>query len=117
MHIHNQDDYEQALTTMDQLMEDYDENRDLIEVLSASIERWEDSAVEFADFNERIAGLETKEAILKTIMQQHHLGVADFPEIGSKSLISKILNNKRQLTREHITALCKRFEIDPALFF
>lgn len=116
-HIHTQDEYEQALALMDNLIDDYESNRALIEVLSASIERWEDSADEFAEFNARIANIETDTAILKTIMAQYKLGVADLPEIGSKSLVSKILNNKRQLTKEHISALSKRFGISPVLFF
>jgi len=49
-------------------------------------------------------------------MEQYGLGVADFPEIGSKSLVSKILNKKRRLTLDHIHAISKRFKIDPALF-
>lgn len=51
-------------------------------------------------------------------MDQNDLGVADLPEIGSKSLVSKILNARdRRLTRQHIDALSKRFNISPALFF
>ena len=49
-------------------------------------------------------------------MEQYDLGVADFPEIGSKSLVSRIINRKRKLTLNHIHALSKRFGIDPALF-
>jgi len=52
------------------------------------------------------------------LMDQHELGVADLPEIGSKSLVSKILNERdRQLTRQHIDALSRRINISPALFF
>ena len=50
-HISNQDDYEQALALMDDLFQDYDNQRCLIEVLAVAIERWENSAPEFADFN------------------------------------------------------------------
>src|SRR3990167_6917580 len=78
-HIHNQDDYEQALALMD----------NLIEILSVSIERWEDSADEFSNFNARIADISAGIATLKIIMEQYKLGVADLPEIGSKSLVSK----------------------------
>lgn len=117
VHVNNQSDYEKALATMDELMEDYNANRALIEVLSSSIERWEDSADEFSEFNSRIEQLETAEATFKIIMEQYNLGVSDFPEIGSKSLVSKIINNKRKLTRDHIAAICKRFGINPSLFF
>jgi HTH-type transcriptional regulator/antitoxin HigA len=116
-HINNQDEYEQALETLDALMDDYDNNIPLIEILSASIERWEESAEEFAEFNKRINSLPTEHAVFKTIMEQYNLGVADFPEIGSKSLISKIINNKRHLTKEHIAALSQRFKLSPSLFF
>lgn len=117
-HINNQDEYEQALETLDALiMDDYDSNRALIEILSTSIERWEDSAAEFAEFNKRVTDLPSDCATLKVLMEQYNLGVADLPEIGSKSLISKIINNKRRLTKEHIAILSNKFHINPSLFF
>ncbi len=115
--ISTQDEYEQALKLMDALVEDYEDNRALIEILSVSIDKWEESSPEFTRFNKRIKTLDTSEAILRILMEQYKLGVADFPEIGSKSLVSKILNHERNLTREHIAALSKRFKIDPSLFF
>jgi HTH-type transcriptional regulator/antitoxin HigA len=114
--IHSDEEYQQALTLMDDLIEDYDKQRPLIEILSNSIERWENSAEEFSGFNQRIAELDDV-SILKLIMEQHKLGIADLPELGSKTLISKILNHKRNLTRNHIEALSKRFGVSPALFF
>ena len=45
------------------------------------------------------------------------LVTSDLPEIGSKSLVSKILNGHRRLTIDHIKALSNRFGIDPVLFF
>lgn len=39
--INHQDDYERALTLMDELVDDYDTNKQLIELLATSIERWE----------------------------------------------------------------------------
>lgn len=118
-HIETQDDYERALELMDQLVDDYDSNKPLIEILAVSIERWEDQAEEFSDFNTAVAGTERGIAALKTLMTQHGLGVADLPEIGSKGNVSKILNSAdgKQLSRKHIEALCKRFGVSPALFF
>ena len=115
-HIDNVDDYEKALTLMDELIEDYDYNRPLIEILSVSIERWENESKEFSEFNARIKSLDSGSAILKVLMEQYQLGVEDLPEIGSKSLVSKILNNKRRLTLDHIQALSKRFKVDPGMF-
>ena len=105
-----------ALSLMDDLIEDYDYNRGLIELLSNSIEEWENKSSSFTAFNTQIESLENGVALLKLLMDQHNLGVADFPEIGSKSLVSKIINGKRRLTIDHIQALGKRFDIDPALF-
>lgn len=116
-HINSEEEYGQALALMDELIEDYDNQRSLIEVLSVAIARWEDTSQEFVEFNQRISELDGGVSVLKVLMEQHGLGVADLPEIGSKSLVSKIMNNERSLTRNHIEALSKRFGVSPALFF
>ncbi|WP_421292232.1 hypothetical protein [Aeromonas veronii] len=54
--IHCQEDYEQALALLDTLVDDYDANRALIELLSLAIELWEEQASEFAEFNRAVAG-------------------------------------------------------------
>ncbi len=118
-HIESQDDYERALELMDELVDDYDANRLLIEILAVSIERWEDQATEFSDFNAAVAETDRGIAVLKTLMAQHGLGVADLPELGSKGNVSKILNGAegKKLTRKHMEALGKRFGLSPVLFF
>ncbi|MYH68616.1 MAG: transcriptional regulator [Gammaproteobacteria bacterium] len=115
--IRNESDYTQALALMDELIEDYDNQKPLIHILSASIACWENKSPEFKSFNDRIEKIDSGIATLKVIMEQYELGVGDLPEIGSKSLVSRILNGQRRLTRNHIEALCKRYKISPALFF
>lgn len=115
-HIKNDTEHRLALTLMEELIEDYDYNRLLIEILSTSIEHWENESKLFRQFNIAIRDAESGSAVLSILMDQYQLGVSDFPEIGSKSLVSKILHHKRRLTLAHIYALSKRFEIDPALF-
>jgi len=115
--IQNQSEYENALELMDELIEDYDYNKALISVLSLSIARWENEAHDFRKFNACIKSLDSGLAVLKVLMSQFNLGVSDFPEIGSKSLVSKIVNNKRRLTLEHIKKLSKRFNVSPFVFF
>ena len=115
--IRNERDYERAMTFMDELVEDYDNQKPLIDMLSGSIARWGNTSPEFNAFNDRIERLDNGVGTLKVIMEQHHLGVADLPEIGSKSLVSRILRGDRRLTRDHIEALSQRFGISPALFF
>lgn len=42
---------------------------------------------------------------------------ACLPEIGSKSVVSRVLSGERNLTKKHIQALSQRFGISPAVFF
>ncbi|MGL6004673.1 hypothetical protein [Aeromonas sobria] len=53
--ISSREDYEQALALLERLLDVYDANRQLIELLSIAIERWEDQAEEFAEFNRAVA--------------------------------------------------------------
>lgn len=116
--ITSDDEYDQAMALMDELVDDYDNHLVLIELLSKSIEVWENTSPKFTSFNKRIRSGDPAVSLLRLLMDQHELGVADLPEIGSKSLVSKILNERdRQLTRQHIDALSRRFNISPALFF
>lgn len=116
--IYNDDEYQQALALMDELIEEYDNYVPLIEVLAASIEKWENESEEFAEFNQRINALDDGVAVLRTLMDQYQLKADDLKnEIGSKSLVSMILNGSRKLTRDHIQALSERFHVSPAVFF
>ena len=116
-HIHDNEDYEKALELMDQLIDDYDTYLPLIEVLSVSIEKWENESDEFSQFNKRIENLHDGVAALKTLMDQYNLKIDDLrEEIGSKSLVSMILNGSRNLTLGHILALSKRFKVPSSTF-
>ena len=116
-HIHNEEDYRSALELMDELIEDYDEQKPLIEVLSLSIERWEEESEEFSEFNAKIESLDSGISVLRVLMDQHKLNTTDFQnEIGGKSMVSMILNSKRNLSLEHVKALSNRFGVPPQLF-
>jgi len=49
-------------------------------------------------------------------MNEHGLSQNDLPEIGSQSLVSKILSGERKLTVEHIQQLSNRFGVSTFLF-
>lgn len=116
--IRNEEEYEQALALLDELIEDYDTYLPLIELLSGSIEAWEDQSESFAAFNLAVTEMDDGVAVLRTLMEQHQLKADDLRnEIGSKSLVSMILNGSRNLTLPHIQALCARFNLSPAVFF
>jgi len=53
--ITNGDEYNEALALMDELVDDYDNQILLIELLSKSIGKWEDISPDFSVFNQRIA--------------------------------------------------------------
>jgi len=115
--IENGVEYEAALEMMEELIEHYDENRSLIVLLSNSIEEWEGDAKEFKEFNKAVEGLDSSSAILVTLMDQYSLKAGDLKdEIGSKSLVSMIVNGRRNLTVDHIKSLANRFKISPAIF-
>ena len=118
VHIKNEEEYELALSLMDELIEEYSVYKQLIELLSNSIEEWENSATEFSEFNSEIKLIDGGVAVLRTLMEQYELKTNDFKdEIGGKSMVSMILSGSRKLSRGHIQALSNRFHISPSLFF
>lgn len=60
---------------------------------------------------------QSPEKILAFLMEQHDLTQSDLPEIGSQSHVSKILSGERNLTREQIGFLSKKFGVSPAIFY
>lgn len=55
--------------------------------------------------------------VLAFLMEQHHLSQSDVPEVGAQSVVSEILNGKRQLNVRQIRALSTRFGVSPQSFF
>lgn len=116
--INNDTEHQQALELMEKLLEEYDANLVVIEALSNVIGRYEDESLLFVTFNNRQTGFDPAVATLKVLMDQNGLNTTDFEgEIGKKSMVSQVLAGKKNLTREHITKLSQRFNINPAVFF
>lgn len=85
--INNAAEHAKALTLMEQLIEDYDKHEPLIDMLSISIEKYENSAPEFSAFNDSLKTLNSGVAALAVLMDQHNLNTTDFEnEIGKKAL-------------------------------
>ena len=115
--INSDQQYDELLTLMDELVEDYDANQVLIELLFPVLQEYEETAERFKAFNQRIEALDPGIAMLRLLIDQHGLTQSDFQqEIGGKSLVSQILSGKRSLTLGHIRALSKRFGIPAAMF-
>lgn len=110
----NEKEYEKLLTFVDELMEWSRYHTDeratsLLNLIASNIEAYENQHYS----NKKISSVE----MLQFLMDEHRLGQDDLPEIGSQSLVSKILSGERQLTLEHIRSLSKRFGVSPTVFF
>ena len=110
----NEAEYEKLLIFVDELMDWMRHHKDdratsLLSLIASNIETYENKRY----LSKKVSPIE----MLKFLMDEHGLGQDDLPEIGSQSLVSKILNGERQLTLEHIHSLSKRFGVSPAVFF
>jgi HTH-type transcriptional regulator/antitoxin HigA len=57
-------------------------------------------------------------AVVSFLMDQHNLKQKDLTDIfGTPSITSEVLSGKRELNKEHIRRLSKRFKVSPELFF
>ncbi|HSH29668.1 MAG TPA: hypothetical protein VK971_07160 [Thiohalobacter sp.] len=114
--------YEETLELIESLLEEAEDSPDapinvVIDLLSRAIEAYEDRDDDLLDFERRSMDQPADLAMLRLLMEQHHLGIGDLPEIGSKSMVSRVLSGQRSLNKNHIQALSQRFGIEPGLFF
>ena len=122
INIETDEQYEATLETLEQVLESASDTLDdpmnpLIDMLSHAIERYESQDEELMAFIGEAETLPADIALLRTLMSQHHLTGSDMPEIGDKTMVSKVLNGKRILSRQAIEKLSERFELKPAMFF
>jgi len=80
----------------------------LLQLIGRNIESYEKTHFSYA----KLTPLDA----LKYLLNEHGLKQTDLPEIGSQSLVSKILKGERKITAEHITLLAKRFNVSPTVF-
>ena len=121
-HITDNRHYEEALELIENFLEKAEDSPDdslnaVIEILSRAIEDYENKDDVLAAFEKRVTEQPADLAMLRLLMDQHDLGTADLPEIGSKSMVSRVLSGERSLSKKHIQALSERFDINPGLFF
>jgi len=121
-HITDEKHYEEALELVESLLEETKDSPDdplnaVIDMLGHAIEIYENEDEALALFEKQAMDQPSDLAMLRLLMDQHGLGTADLPEIGSKSMVSRVLSGKRSLNKKHIQALAERFGINPGLFF
>jgi len=120
--ITSEEGYEAALDTLEQVLESASDTENeplnpLIDMLSHAIEAYEAQDDETQQFIAQADNLPIDIALLRTLMRQHNLTGSDLPEIGDKTMVSKVLNGKRILSRSAIEKLSARFGLRPAMFF
>ena len=120
--LRSEDDYQQALVTLEELLESAEDTADeplnpLIDLISNAIEAYEAQDDELMAFIACAEDVPADVALLRILKENHNLTNSDFPEVGDKTMVSKVLNMKRPLQRHSIEKLSERFGIRPAMFF
>jgi len=84
--------------------------KELAELLTLLIEDFEDRHYQLP----RAKPLE----VLQFLMDQHGLLQKDLVDVfGTPSIVSEVLSGKRELNKDHIQRLSRRFRVSPQLFF
>ena len=103
--------YTQALYELDQRSAKLTRaEKELAELLTLLIEDFESKRYELP----RAKPLEA----LRFLMEQHSLRQKDLADVfGTRSIVSEVLSGKRNLNKEHIERLSRRFHVSPDVFF
>ena len=122
LNLKDETHYLEAIELIEDLMQESEDTLDdplnpVIEMLSQAIEKYENKDDEIVNFEKEAELLPDDISVLRLLMNQYNLGVSDIPEIGSKSMVSRVLSGKRNLNKNHIKALSDRFDINPHIFF
>ena len=111
--IHTEQDYDNAVSALNRLLDAGAANEthplaDLVNTLGNLIGDYEDRQYPA----ERVSPVE----MIGFLMEQHQLSQSELPEIGGQSVVSEVLNGKRELNVRQIRELSERFNIPAAAF-
>jgi HTH-type transcriptional regulator / antitoxin HigA len=114
--VQNEDEYDNAVQILDYLIDITHGREDhpytpLLHALGSLVSK----------YDEQVCRIDTSQTtpqeMVRFLMDQHGLKQKDLvKEFGSQSLISEFLHGKRKLTVAQLTALTKRFSINPSVF-
>ncbi len=107
-------DYEQLVESLDEVLDagGADENHPfalLADYLGNLVEAWESRHYEMPP---AASGIEA----LRFLMGQRGIKQSELPEVGTQSVVSEVLNGKRQLNITHMSRLSTRFGVPAGLF-
>ena len=100
----------------------------ILEELEHRSDSWSPAEADFSelltllieDFEERNYKLVAANPleVLAELMQANNLKQKDLASIfGAESIVSEVINGKRELNKDHIKRLSERFNVSPELFF
>lgn len=112
--ITSEKDYQRRVNVMDDLLERVgaDESHrlsPLLDLVAREVEAYETKNHALPDAHPSV--------VLAFLMEEHHLKQTDLAEeLGGQSIVSAILNGKRELNTRQVKALAARFNVSPAVF-
>ncbi len=112
--ITSERDYKNRVRNMDELLDRIGANEShrlmpLLDLVTKEVENYETK-------NHALPEAEPA-AVLAYLMEEHNLKQADLAEeLGGQSIVSAILNGKRELNTRQVKALATRFNVSPAVF-
>ena len=109
--IKNENHYEQVASFLDTLLEEAKHNNS--EGLNSLINYVTSLIQEFDQANTQLQEA-TPAEVLNYLMNEHQLKQRDLSHIIPQSVLSQVLNGKRQLTTKHIKDLANYFKISTA---
>ena len=87
-----------------------EDEREFAELLTVLIEKFEDAHYELRP--------STPLEVIAELMDANDLRQKDLADVfGTESIVSEVLNGKRELNKNHIKKLSVRFNVSPELFF
>lgn len=112
--IHSEEENEHFISILEELehrsLQWSEGEAKLAELLTLLIEEFEDRTYQLK--------AATPVEVLLELMESNHLKQKDLIDVfGAESTVSAVIHGKREMTREHIKRLCKRFNLPPAAFF
>jgi HTH-type transcriptional regulator/antitoxin HigA len=118
-HIHGDTEYESALEFIETLMEVIGDNPEdprwgLLEIAMKAVDDYE--ARNYPEIDELFEKHHGTASMIRVLMDQYHLTMSDFSEIGSQDVVAGVLDGSNDLTLRQVKALSTRFNIDPTLF-
>ena len=111
--IRNESEYDRAIERLNALIDEVgtdEENPlyELLDTLGIVIHTYEEKYEPIPDSN----GVE----MMHFLMEEHQLGLADLPDIGTPEMILAILNGQQELTVKQLKSLSTRFQVSPTIF-